>query len=289
MSASTIRKALGTLQDDSDHAQAWAELEAAIGFVSFLKPLTPPEGSPALEPSGDPAMSRADLVNLLGAAKSAHQGRGEEDAVAHLLSLLQALAYGSPGEIELVQDLARVLDERVLDDTRSALAYARVLELVPGDPLAEEALERSQAKRGKWSELVTKYVDEARSTEDSAFKSSLLHERSRSGVPLRSPDDQGAGQRQRKEGEEGCSADRRDHRRAEGGDRDRSEEPPRRCAARADVPRGGEGRGSRWRRRAAGDLCPDQGGDRSPATSSSPGCTPRSSAPRSARRPRTSG
>jgi len=174
MSASTIRKALGTLQDDSDHAQAWAELEAAIGFVSASKPLTPPEGSPALDPSGDPAMSHAELVSLVEAAKHEHEIRGEDDAVARLLAILASLAHGTDGEAEVQAELARVLDERVADDQRSALAYARLLELRPGDATAEEALERSQAKRGKWAELVTKYVDEARNTEDSAFKSSLL-------------------------------------------------------------------------------------------------------------------
>ncbi len=174
MSASTIRKALGTLQDDSDQAQAWAELEAAIGFVDASSPLTPPEGSPALDPSGDPAMTRAELVQLIEAAKQAHAERGEHDAVARLLGILAALAHGGPEEAELQSELAHLLDERVMDDTRSALAFARLLELRPGDVTAEEALERSEAKRGKWAELVTKYVEEARGADDPAFKSSLL-------------------------------------------------------------------------------------------------------------------
>ncbi len=174
MSASTIRKALGTLQDDSDQAQAWAELEAAIGFVDASSPLTPPEGSPALDPSGDPAMTRAELVQLIEAAKQAHAERGEHDAVARLLGILAALAHGGPEEAELQSELAHVLDEQVMDDARSALAFARLLELRPGDATAEEALETSEAKRGKWAELVTKYVDEARGADDAAFKSSLL-------------------------------------------------------------------------------------------------------------------
>jgi tetratricopeptide (TPR) repeat protein len=174
MSASTIRKALGTLQDDSDHADAWAELEGAIGYVSASEPLVPPAGSPAAEPSGDPDMTRDELTKLIDAAKHAHEVRREDDAVARLLGILAALAHGTPGEADLQAELARVLDERVVDDARSAKAYARLLELRPGDAGAEEALERSQAKRGKWTELVTKYVEEAQSTEDPAFKSSLL-------------------------------------------------------------------------------------------------------------------
>ncbi len=61
-----------------------------------------------------------------------------------------------------------------MDVTGAALAYGRILELRPDDPAAMDALERSRAKKGKWSELATRYVEEARNTEDAAFKSSLL-------------------------------------------------------------------------------------------------------------------
>jgi tetratricopeptide (TPR) repeat protein len=174
MSASTIRKALGTLQDDSDHAQAWAELEAAIGFVDATKPLAPPAGSPAMDPSDDPSMTRPELVRLIEAAKQAHEERLEHDAVARLLAMLAALANGTPEELAIQTDLARVLDEQVMDALRAALAYGRIVELQPDDQAATDALERSRAKKGKWSELSARYIEEARSTEDPAFKSSLL-------------------------------------------------------------------------------------------------------------------
>jgi tetratricopeptide (TPR) repeat protein len=174
MSASTIRKALGTLQDDSEHREAWSLLDAALGYEAADKPLTPPEGSPALDPSGDPAMTRQELVSLLTAAKQAHEVRGEDEAVAHLLGILAALARGTDAEVELQRELAHVLDERVVDDVGAQVAYERILVLHPGDAGAEEELEKSQAKRAKWAELVTKYVDEAKNTDDQAFKSSLL-------------------------------------------------------------------------------------------------------------------
>ena len=119
-------------------------------------------------------MSRADLVDLIDAAKKAHADRQESDAVARLLAIEAALAHGAPEELELQRELARILDEEVMDDSRAVQAHRRVLALAPGDTHAEEALEKSEAKRGKWAELVTKYVEEARATEDSAFKSSLL-------------------------------------------------------------------------------------------------------------------
>ena len=43
MSAKTIRKALGTLQDDPDHAEAWGDLTEALGFKGVDSPLQPKE------------------------------------------------------------------------------------------------------------------------------------------------------------------------------------------------------------------------------------------------------
>jgi tetratricopeptide (TPR) repeat protein len=119
-------------------------------------------------------MTHGDLARLLGAAKQAHAERQESDAVARLLGMEAALSHGTPHEVELQRELAHVLDEQVMNDAGATRAFARVRELTPGDSEAEEALEKGEAKRGKWAELVTKYVEEAKATEDSAFKSSLL-------------------------------------------------------------------------------------------------------------------
>ncbi len=174
MSASTIRKALGTLQDDADDAQAWSDLEAAVGFVSACEPLAPPVGSPALDPSGDPDLSRAELASLVAAARLEHASRQEDDAVARLLSIEAALAHGTPSEADRLGELGRILDEVIFDDARATAVSERLRALRPRDSLTEEAVDRGQAKRAKWSELVTKYVEEAKSAEEAPFKSSLL-------------------------------------------------------------------------------------------------------------------
>ena len=172
MSASTIRKALGTLQDDSDHAQAWTELEAAIGFVDATKPLDPPAGSPATDPSGDPAMTRQ------GSSLSSRPRRTPTPSVWSTTRWRGCWRSSPrwptarPKRLALQTELARVLDEQVMDANRAALAYGRILELSPDEPAAMNTLERNTAKKGKWSELAARYIDEAQSTEDPAFKAS---------------------------------------------------------------------------------------------------------------------
>ena len=67
MSATTIKSALGLLQDDPDHNAAWTELRREVGASS--------------------EMSAGELANLLDAARRAHGGRGEVEAVARLLQI----------------------------------------------------------------------------------------------------------------------------------------------------------------------------------------------------------
>ena len=60
MSAKTIKGALGLLQDDPDHGQAWQQLKAEV--------------------EGDPGMNPEELGKLLEAARRAHDGRRETEA-----------------------------------------------------------------------------------------------------------------------------------------------------------------------------------------------------------------
>src|SRR5580704_15765207 len=154
MSAKTIKSALGLLQDDPDQEQAWQELRADVAAGSD--------------------MSADELRRLLEAARRAHDARREADAVARLLEIEAEAAKGTPREAELVAEWARTLDEELLDDEGATGAYARLLELRPGDHGAQEGLERSEAKRGKWRDLVERYVQEAHGTGDAGFRSSLL-------------------------------------------------------------------------------------------------------------------
>jgi tetratricopeptide (TPR) repeat protein len=158
MSAKTIKSALGLLQDDPDNNAAWSELREAVS-ASFGE-------------SRD--ISADELSRLLDAARRAHEGRGEAEAVARLLQIEVDLAKGTPREAELVVQLARVLDEDLLDDAAARAAYERMRELLPNDRRAVEALQQSAAKRAKWHDLVDRYVQEARGAGEGSFRSSLL-------------------------------------------------------------------------------------------------------------------
>ena len=157
MSAKTIKSALGLLQDDPDQEQAWQQLRAEVASAA-----------------GGSDMSADELRRLLESARRAHDARRETDAVARLLEVEADAAKGTPREAELVAEWARTLDEELLDDEGATGAYVRLLELRPGDAGAEEALERVEAKRGKWRDLVERYVQEAHGTGDPGFRSSLL-------------------------------------------------------------------------------------------------------------------
>src|SRR5512140_1128697 len=110
MSAKTTAKALGLLQDDPDNEEAWGALREAVGSGA-----------------GD------ETAKLLEAARRAHEARREHDAVAHMLEVEVMAARGTPREAELQAELARVLDEDLLDEIGATAAYKRLLELRPGD------------------------------------------------------------------------------------------------------------------------------------------------------------
>lgn len=155
MSAKTIRSALGLLQDDPENDKAWAQLRADVG-------------------AADLDMTPDELTKLLEAARRAHEMRREYEAVAAMLEIEVGATKDTARKIELHAAIAKVLDEDLLDDERATLAYMELLELKPGDTAAEEAIERSEAKRGKWTELVERYVSEAKQAGEPSFKSSLL-------------------------------------------------------------------------------------------------------------------
>jgi tetratricopeptide (TPR) repeat protein len=154
MSAKTIKSALGRLQDDPENDQAWSELRADV--------------------VRDPGMSPGELAALLQAARQAHEARRDFDAVAHQLEIEVAAAAASPSEGDLLAELARVLDDELLDDDRARGAYERLLEVNPDHSAAAEALERSAAKRARWRDLAARYLDEAKGAADPTFRSALL-------------------------------------------------------------------------------------------------------------------
>ena len=165
MTANTIRNALGVLQDEPDNDQAWTDLREALGYTSEDGTVDPGE------------LGVAELAPLLEAARQAHEMRREYEAVGELLEIEAALARGSQdrvAEAVLVAELASVRDDVLHDDAGAVAAYRRLLALRPNDAVAEEAIERADAKRAKWKDLAQRYFTESKSAGDASFKSSLL-------------------------------------------------------------------------------------------------------------------
>src|SRR5260370_34685324 len=119
-------------------------------------------------------MGVAELIKLLEAARRAHEARRAYEAVARMLGVEAEASKGDPREAEVLAELARVLEEELLDDEKARTVYDRLTSIRPGDAVAAEARERSEAKRARWPELVERYVQEAARTADAAFRSSLL-------------------------------------------------------------------------------------------------------------------
>lgn len=155
MSVDTIRMALGRLQDDPDDDGAWADLEGA---------LTAPGESLAAD----------DVERYLGAARATHEHRRDWGAVARLLELELLFAAEGSAETAMQAELARIHHDELLDPKKAAAAYKRLLVLRPDDAVAEEMLAQDEAKRGKWRDLVQRYLLEAEGASEDSFKSALM-------------------------------------------------------------------------------------------------------------------
>jgi len=155
MSSQKIRNALGLLQDDAENEAAWLDLQDAI---------TAP----------DVGMSDEELVDLLGAARREHETRREWQAVANLLEYEISQCQGSSQEATRQAELARVLEDELIEDDRALAAYKRLLELRPDDPTATEAIERGEDQRRAWKELTERKLDDTKSVEDASIRSSML-------------------------------------------------------------------------------------------------------------------
>lgn len=154
MSAKTIKSALGLLQDDPDSGPTWQKLREEV--------------------ETDPGMTPDELAKLLEAARRVYEGRREYEPVQKLLEIELVAARGTSRERPLLAELARVLDEDLMDDAGARAAYERLLASDPKDADAGDALDRTNAKRSKWRELLERYVQEAQGAGDPAFRSSLL-------------------------------------------------------------------------------------------------------------------
>jgi predicted O-linked N-acetylglucosamine transferase (SPINDLY family) len=162
----TLRNALGHLQNHPDDERAWSELEAE---------LTSGEGARRDRSRGEAANgSAADTVKLLDAARSAHAERRESDAVARLLELEAAEVRGTSDEAPLLRELARVYDEDLFDDARAVATCERLRALVPEDRAAAQLLDGRAETRAGWADIAKKDLEESKTASAASFQSALL-------------------------------------------------------------------------------------------------------------------
>ena len=120
------------------------------------------------------AWRRPSFAALLESARRGHEMRREWDAVAKLLEL-ERDSTPAPRSSSPCSSSSRASSKTSSSTTRARpRRTSGCSSFAPDDPTAEEAIERDEAKREKWKELVERYLDEAEQTTDDTFKSSLL-------------------------------------------------------------------------------------------------------------------
>src|SRR5690349_8507215 len=119
MDSQTIRTALGKLQAEPGSKQAWETLQSS-----------------AKQGGGD--LSSEELARLLDSAREKHAERGEWTAAARLLELAISVSEGTPREVTLVREQAKLHSEQLFDEDGAAAAYLRLLELSPDDKAASQ-------------------------------------------------------------------------------------------------------------------------------------------------------
>src|SRR5258706_5655457 len=155
MDSQTIRTALGKLQAEPGSKEAWESLQSSVK-----------------QAGGD--LSSDELARLLDSAREKHAERGEWAAGGRLLELAVAAAEGTPRELGLVRDQAKLLSNQLFDEDGAAAAYLRLLELSPDDKEASAQLEEQESRRGRHGELRAQYLSEAEGAGDEAYKSAML-------------------------------------------------------------------------------------------------------------------
>lgn len=155
MSAQKIQAALGLLQVDPENEQAWAEIAESV---------TSPEAHGGTDPRKP----------LLEAARQGYETRRMWDAVARVLELEATLHAGTPVEVAMQFELARVLDEECFESERAEGAYDRLLALRPGESTALAAKAHLRESRERAQEIVGRKLEEAQATTDLVARSHAL-------------------------------------------------------------------------------------------------------------------
>ncbi len=156
MASLTVSNYLGMLQDDPENRESFEGLRDVLA-------------------SGDPALLGDQPMRLLEAARHEHEKHGETQAVAWLIELESSHSDDDPRfQAALCKELGRIKHEELLDDAGALEAYARALELKPGDEDVEVAIEEIEQSAEKWRAIADRFIDEAKDASDASLKASML-------------------------------------------------------------------------------------------------------------------
>ncbi|MFO0695524.1 MAG: tetratricopeptide repeat protein [Polyangiales bacterium] len=155
MAALTVSNYLGMLQADPHDEKAIEGLREAVA-------------------SGDPARLGEQPQRLIEIARGRHEQRGEFEAAAGLIDVETGMVADDPEFlVALYRELARLRRQELLDDTAAVEAYRKVLEWVPNDLDAEEAIEQIEGAAANWKQIVERFSQEAESATEPSLKASL--------------------------------------------------------------------------------------------------------------------
>ncbi|MBC7172397.1 MAG: hypothetical protein H5U40_08230, partial [Polyangiaceae bacterium] len=156
MAALTVSNYLGMLQADPH------DRSAIEGLAEALQ-------------SGDPQRIGDSPLRLLEMARVGHERRSELSAAAALIEVESVLVQDDPDfRAALFKELGRLRHEELLDDAGAKEAYARSLELRPGDYEIEEVIEQIDQAASSWREIADRFIEEAQGASDATLKTSLL-------------------------------------------------------------------------------------------------------------------
>lgn len=133
------------------------------------------EGLRALAGNQDAASIGEQPIRDIEMARAKHDSRGEYVAVATLLTL-EATLVSEDIEflVTLYRELARVQREELLDDAAAMATWKLLLEWVPEDPDAEEAIEELERMGDTWRDVADRFIEEAGRTTEAPLQSGLL-------------------------------------------------------------------------------------------------------------------
>ena len=156
MAELTVANYLAALQDDPWDHEAFGGLNEVIA-------------------SGNQERLGKDPVRLIEFARRNHEVRGESLAAAKLMESEIALVASDPDfAAVLYRELGRIRRDELMDDTGAREAYAKALELRPGDDEVQRTLEQMEQVGARFQEIADHFMEQAKQATDATLKTSLL-------------------------------------------------------------------------------------------------------------------